>query len=277
MAERETSGALRSNCSTSKAVSSARRLPREPLTAAIQGKDGDACKPNAPHRRRSPTHRIVLGRVKRHRCNATRSCCWNMPRPEAKTHSGNSSDFTSGISTITCTTAWATAQLAEDAFQNTFLQLHRKCRQFQPGRRLRPWLYTIAANQAVDLLRRNRRHKAVSLSAAAGDAGCDHGRRPCGGFWEAQAADPGEQLNVHEDRERTHLAMRLVPARVRQVLMLVVYQGLPYREAAETLGIPLGTLKSRMHKALQCLREALLVTSAHGLQEDRDSRLLLKT
>ena len=130
------------------------------------------------------------------------------------------------------------AQLAEDAFQNTFLQLHRKCRQFQPGRRLRPWLYTIAANQAVDLLRRNRRHKAVSLSAAAGDAGCDHGRRPCGGFWEAQAADPGEQLNVHEDRERTHLAMRLVPARVRQVLMLVVYQGLPYREAAETLGIP---------------------------------------
>ncbi len=63
------------------------------------------------------------------------------------------------------------AQLAEDAFQTTFLQVHLKCRQFAPGRRLRPWLYTIAANQAVDLLRRNRRHKAVSLGTAAGDGG----------------------------------------------------------------------------------------------------------
>ena len=56
--------------------------------------------------------------------------------------------------------------LAEDAFQATFLQLHRKCRQFEPGRALRPWLYRIAANQANDLLRRNRRHKLMSLDAA---------------------------------------------------------------------------------------------------------------
>ena len=58
------------------------------------------------------------------------------------------------------------AQLAEDLFQNTFLQVHLKCRQFEPGRRLRPWLYKIATSQAVDLLRRNRRHKAVSFGAA---------------------------------------------------------------------------------------------------------------
>jgi RNA polymerase sigma-70 factor, ECF subfamily len=60
------------------------------------------------------------------------------------------------------------AHLAEDAFQATFLQLHLKCHQFEPGRRLRPWLYTIAGNQATDLLRRNRRHKAMSLSTIAG-------------------------------------------------------------------------------------------------------------
>src|ERR1700730_10831263 len=56
--------------------------------------------------------------------------------------------------------------LAEDAFQATFLQLHCKCRQFEPGRELRPWLYRIAANQANDLLRRNRRHKAISLDGS---------------------------------------------------------------------------------------------------------------
>ena len=51
------------------------------------------------------------------------------------------------------------AQLAEDACQATFLQLHLKCRQFEPGRRLRPWLYAIARNQAIDLGRRSRRRK----------------------------------------------------------------------------------------------------------------------
>ena len=78
------------------------------------------------------------------------------------------------------------AQLAEDAFQNTFLQVHLKCRQFEPDRRLRPWLYKIATNQAVDLLRQNRRHKAASFrrrqrrrhgsTALARPAGCQ-GRR----------------------------------------------------------------------------------------------------
>jgi RNA polymerase sigma-70 factor (ECF subfamily) len=150
------------------------------------------------------------------------------------------------------------AQLAEDAFQNTFLQLHLKCGQFEPGRRLRPWLYTIAAHQAVDLLRRNRRHKTVRLTAAADDAGTDQPRPAAGDFRDTEAADPGEQLKRHEDCERTRRAMRMVPAKVRQVLMLIVYQGLPYREAAEVLGIPLGTVKSRMHAALQRLHEALL-------------------
>ena len=55
--------------------------------------------------------------------------------------------------------------LAEDALQGTFLLLHRKCGQFDFRRRLRPWLYRIATNQANDLLRRNRRHQAVSLEA----------------------------------------------------------------------------------------------------------------
>src|SRR3989304_2158430 len=49
------------------------------------------------------------------------------------------------------------AGMAEDAFQATFLQVHLKCDQFAEGRRFRPWLYTIATNQAIDAQRRNRR------------------------------------------------------------------------------------------------------------------------
>ena len=63
------------------------------------------------------------------------------------------------------------AELAEDAFQATFLRVHLKCRQFDPCRRFRPWLYRIATNRAIDLLRQNRRHKAVSLNAGTLDRG----------------------------------------------------------------------------------------------------------
>src|SRR5271156_5150774 len=59
------------------------------------------------------------------------------------------------------------AEMAEDAFQTTFLQVHLKCDQFEAGRRFRPWLYTIATNQAIDAQRRNKRHRGVSLDRAS--------------------------------------------------------------------------------------------------------------
>ena len=52
---------------------------------------------------------------------------------------------------------------AEDVFQATFLQLHLKCTQYEEGRKVRPWLYTIATNQAIDAQRRNKRHRTLSL------------------------------------------------------------------------------------------------------------------
>ena len=78
-------------------------------------------------------------------------------------------------------------------------------------------------------------------------------RRPWLILWMARAVSPDERLTRHEDQERTRLALRMIPEKVRQVLTLIVYQGLGYRAAAETLGIPLGTVKSRMNKALQSL------------------------
>src|SRR5437016_7971764 len=53
--------------------------------------------------------------------------------------------------------------LAEDAFQATFMQVHLKCHLYDAERKVRPWLYTVATNQAIDIQRRNRRHRLVSL------------------------------------------------------------------------------------------------------------------
>src|SRR4249920_2878831 len=65
------------------------------------------------------------------------------------------------------------AEMAEDAFQATFLQVHLKCDQFEEGRKFRPWLYTIATNQAIDAQRRNKRHKSVSLDRNTKPEGSD--------------------------------------------------------------------------------------------------------
>ena len=174
------------------------------------------------------------------------------------------------------------AHLAEDAFQATFLQLHLKCHQFEPGRRLRPWLYTIATNQATDLLRRNRRHKATSLNTTAGYVGASDERQPLGDLLETTDAGPSERLESAEDCQQTQLALESIPAKLRQLLDLVAYQGLKYREAANVLGIPLGTVKSRMNKALQSLRKAMITTGYAASNEIsgplmRQGELILRT
>jgi RNA polymerase sigma-70 factor (ECF subfamily) len=142
--------------------------------------------------------------------------------------------------------------LAEDAFQATFLQLHRKCRQFEPGRALRPWLYRIAANQANDLLRRNRRHNALSLDVAARSDGELDGQSPLRNcLRDDRDANPIDRLESLEDCGRVAAAVDQLPNWLKQPIMLVVYQGLKYRAAAEIIGIPLGTLKSRLYEAIR--------------------------
>jgi RNA polymerase sigma-70 factor (ECF subfamily) len=166
------------------------------------------------------------------------------------------------------------AQLAEDAFQNTFLQLHRKCHQFQPGRPLRSWLYAIANHQAVDLLRRNRRHKAISLSTAAGTGGADDYGQPLVAQLATEGGHAMPDVETMEDRQRTRMAVEMIPGKLRQVLTLIVYRDFTYREAAAALGISLGTVKNRMHQALQSVRAALIPTEAESFPKRRRPHML---
>jgi RNA polymerase sigma-70 factor (ECF subfamily) len=145
--------------------------------------------------------------------------------------------------------------LAEDVFQNTFLQLYLKSGQYEPGRPVRPWLYTIATNQAIDALRRNGRHQAVSLDqtreeSANGDV---HGLID---MLESRGPDPLDLAQSQECREQIRARVDRLPEFLRQVLILAYYQGLKYREIADILGIPVGTVKSRLHAALVKLQEA---------------------
>src|SRR5438874_7507576 len=146
------------------------------------------------------------------------------------------------------------AELAEDAFQAAFLQVHLKCQQYEAGRAVRPWLYTIAINQAIDAQRRNRRHRMVSLDRAGPVQGEDVGKLL--DLLTSKEPTPTAQLTAAERAEWLHGAVEQLPAPLRDVIHLVYFQELKYREAAEALNIPVGTVKSRMHAAVAKLNEA---------------------
>ena len=144
------------------------------------------------------------------------------------------------------------AEMAEDVFQATFLQIYLKKEQFQQGRRFRPWLYTIATNQAIDAQRRNKRHRMVSLD-----------NRPGGDDVAAlvevlAGTDPtaAQRYEQEEAKAWVRAAVDDLPDQLKATLLLVYHQGLKYREAADALGIPVGTVKSRLHSALVKLNES---------------------
>jgi RNA polymerase sigma-70 factor (ECF subfamily) len=144
--------------------------------------------------------------------------------------------------------------LAEDVFQNTFLQLVVKIKQYEPGRPVRPWLYTIATNQAIDALRRQGRHQALSLNQYWEEAGNGETHSLMDTL-ETQAPGPSDLAEGQEMQERVRASVEQLPDFLRQVLILAYYQGLKYREIADILGIPVGTVKSRLHAALVKLHE----------------------
>jgi RNA polymerase sigma-70 factor (ECF subfamily) len=145
------------------------------------------------------------------------------------------------------------AEAAEDVFQATFLQVHLKCSQFEAGRSFRPWLYTIAVNLAIDAQRRNRRHELASLDRSQRNDSAEGGKLAdllaCG------IPGPAEDFQALERREWLQRAIEKLPAGLRDALTLVYYQELKYNEAAEALGVPTGTVKSRVHAAILKLTE----------------------
>jgi RNA polymerase sigma-70 factor (ECF subfamily) len=147
------------------------------------------------------------------------------------------------------------ASLAEDVFQNTFLQVHLKRGLYEDGRPVRPWLYSIATHQAVDALRKAGRHPTISLDqrpAAAGNEG------EAGGLIDlliSEGNGPLEQLQGEERKAWVRECIARLPDALRQTLILAYHQDLKYREIAEILKIPVGTVKSRLHAALAKLQQ----------------------
>ncbi|MEI6257228.1 MAG: RNA polymerase sigma factor [Planctomycetota bacterium] len=145
------------------------------------------------------------------------------------------------------------AEMAEDVFQATFLQVYLKRMSFEEGRRFRPWLYTIATHQAIDAQRRNRRHRMVSLDLRT------KGNTEGVAIGDLIAGDNRiaiDTLLTMEARAWVRSAVEQLPEAMRAVLTLVYDKGLKYSEVATRLGIPVGTVKSRVSTAIHRLHQA---------------------
>ena len=148
--------------------------------------------------------------------------------------------------------AWRITGSADDAAevaQETFIRVLRSLASYDPERPLRSWIFKIASNLSLDVIRRRKR-RPVSFEDLSDEDGPT-----------IEAVDPGpgpdEGMRLEWASERFEALLADMPEHYRVILHLRYREELPYDEIAETMGIPLGTVKVRLHRAHEILRRKL--------------------
>lgn len=136
-------------------------------------------------------------------------------------------------------------QDADDLTQQVFLQTFRKLDRFRGESTLETWLYRLASNEALQHLRRRKRDRTDTL------------------LHEPASNDSDRGLRI-EDAEMLELGLSKLDAELRVILSLKEVQDLSYAEIAETIGIPAGTVGSRLNRARKELRQELTKLGWNG-------------
>jgi RNA polymerase sigma-70 factor (ECF subfamily) len=138
--------------------------------------------------------------------------------------------------------------LIEDVFQETFLQLFSSRESFDVNRPLRPWLFTIAANKAKDALRRQQRTAAVTIGsmADAEDMSFDEALNNITSITSV----PYEEMAENEIATQVRQTIANMPDNLREILILAYFNKFSYKQMTDILSIPIGTVKSRLHTAV---------------------------
>jgi RNA polymerase sigma-70 factor, ECF subfamily len=142
---------------------------------------------------------------------------------------------------------------ADDVFQEAFLQVHQSIEQFDASKRFRPWLFTIAANKARDLLRSNARRPTSPLEASITPGDDDSGKYI--DLMRSAAELPDEPLQRRELSQRVQKTVAQMPGHLKEILLLSYFHGFAYKQIGDILDIPLGTVKSRLHAAVAFFAE----------------------
>jgi RNA polymerase sigma-70 factor (ECF subfamily) len=143
------------------------------------------------------------------------------------------------------------AEDARDVTQEVFLKVYGALDSFDPRYRFSTWLFRVAGNAAIDHLRR-RRARTISLDLPPADDGESRAIDP-----KDQGPDPLEQLSRRRLRRAIDEAIEKLPDDYRELISLRHYGELPYEEIAELKRLPLGTVKNKLFRARQALRDLL--------------------
>jgi len=141
------------------------------------------------------------------------------------------------------------AEDAADVVQDAFLNAYQSLEGFKGDSQFFTWLYRIAVNTAISHKRKQR----VLLSIDAGRNGATSVQP----LDESEYSRPGHALEQAEQHQRVHRALQQLSSEHRAVLILKDMEGQKYEEMADVLGVPIGTIRSRLHRARAELRELL--------------------
>jgi RNA polymerase sigma-70 factor, ECF subfamily len=144
--------------------------------------------------------------------------------------------------------------LAEDLVQDTMLKAYRSWRQYRPGTNAKGWLLTILRNTFINDYRR-RKHEPIAMDIEAAE--------PHALYRSIEETDPEGTFFSQIVDEKVLEAVDSLPTDFREVLVLSDIEGMSYAEIAETLQIPVGTVKSRLFRARRQLQSGLY---AHAVE-----------
>jgi RNA polymerase sigma-70 factor (ECF subfamily) len=141
---------------------------------------------------------------------------------------------------------------ADDATQNAFISAYNHLSSFRGGS-FKAWLLRIVTNACYDELRRRKRRPTIPLEPLD-----DAGEEVESPTWMVDPTDrPEEQVQRHELQNAIQHCLDNLPDDFRSAVVMVDVQGLDYSEAAESIGTPIGTIKSRLARARLRLRDCL--------------------
>jgi RNA polymerase sigma-70 factor, ECF subfamily len=142
--------------------------------------------------------------------------------------------------------------IADDLVQETLMRAVAAAASFQPGTNIRAWLFTILKNATRNHARRQRRNPVDSIDTLDTTAASE------------TLADPLARLEFTE----LIAAIDTLPSSFKQVVLLCGVEGFQYEEAAEIMGVPIGTIRSRLSRARGILRRRLEGKTAEIKEED---------
>jgi RNA polymerase sigma-70 factor (ECF subfamily) len=146
---------------------------------------------------------------------------------------------------------------ALDLTQEIFIKVYNSLRRYRPEFKFSTWIYKIAHNSAVDHLRRTSTREQSLISGTDGDSF----ELPL----ESSRLTPEQESEQKERRIEIESVVRTLPSNYRELIILRHSQDLTYEEIVEVTGLPLGTVKNRLFRAREMMRQQFLEKGITGI------------